>query len=95
MGTSQTPLLYRDLLKSVKESVTLIGFNPDDVGLHSLRRSGAAFLHSITSHCIGDWMSLAVLSYLITPPDRRLSLRCQRCEMRSILDYKHSVASLK
>ena len=70
-----SPVLYADLLHFLKNCVSLIGLNPADVGLHSMRRSGAAFLHHIGTplediRCIGDWRSLAVLSYLITPPHR-------------------------
>lgn len=38
------PLLYADLLRFIKECVKLIGLPPEDVGLHSLRRSGAAWM---------------------------------------------------
>ena len=74
-----TPLTYGDLLSFLKESVKLIGLDPKDVGLHSLRRSGVAFLHSIRVplediKCVGDWKSLAILSYLITPMDRKQSI---------------------
>ena len=73
------PILYRELLDFLKLLVRGIGLNPGDVGLHSLRRSGCAFLHSINIplediKCVGDWKSLAVLSYLVTPVDRKLSI---------------------
>ena len=78
-SSSPTPVLYRDLLEFLKGCVMNIGLNPNDVGLHSLRRAGTAFLHSINIplediRCIGDWKSLAVLSYLVTPMDRKLML---------------------
>ena len=78
-GTSIVPLLYHDVLKFLKDCVMLIGMDPSDVGLHSLRRSGAAFLHCIgiplvDIQCISDWKSLAVLSYLITPLDRKIDI---------------------
>ena len=78
-GRSNVPLFYRDVLKFLKDSVGRIGMDPSDVGLHSLRRSGAAYLHSIgipliDIQCIGDWRSLAVLSYLITPIDRKIDI---------------------
>ena len=39
-GITYRPLLYKDLLHFLKTSVGLIGLKPDDVGLHSMRRSG-------------------------------------------------------
>lgn len=41
------PLRYAELLKFLKDCVRLIGLDPADVGLHSMRRSGAAFLQSM------------------------------------------------
>ena len=78
-GHSNVPLLYCDVLKFLKDSVEGIGMDPSDVGLHSVRRSGAAYLHcigipSIDIQCVWDWRSLAVLSYLITPLNRKLDL---------------------
>lgn len=76
---SWRPLLYSDLLKFLKQCVTLIGRRPEEVGLHSMRRSGAAFLHSIGVSLIdimnaGDWKSLAALAYLISPMDRKIDI---------------------
>lgn len=70
------PLLYTDLLGFLKQCVSLIGLNPEEVGLHSMRRSGAAFLHTLGVSLIdimnaGDWKSLAALSYLISPLERK------------------------
>lgn len=70
------PLLYADLLRFLKTCVSLIGLNPSDVGLHSMRRSGAAFLHSLGVSLVdimnaSDWKSLAALSYLISPLSRK------------------------
>ena len=78
-GDRLTPLLYRDLLKFIKTCVSLIGLSPEDVGLHSMRRSGAGFLHGISIplediKCLGDWKSMAVLMYLVTPFERKLSI---------------------
>ena len=72
-------IVYRELLSFLKDLVKCIGLNPNDVGLHSLRRSGASFLHSIQIplediKCAGDWKSLAVLEYLITPLDRKMDI---------------------
>ena len=73
------PITYGDLLSFLKDLVSRIGLDPKDVGLHSLRRSGVAFLHSLRIplediKCIGDWKSLAILSYLVTPMDRKKSI---------------------
>ena len=78
-GRGWSALLYRDLLTFIKEIVPLVGLDPDDVGLHSMRRSGTAYLHYLRVplediKCIGDWRSLAVLMYLITPLDRKISI---------------------
>lgn len=73
------PLLYRDVLKYLKDWVRKIGLNPSNVGLHSLRRSGATFMCRLgiplsDIKCMGDWRSLAVLEYLITPMSRKLEI---------------------
>lgn len=70
------PLLYAELLSFVKYCVSLIGLSPADAGLHSMRRSGAAFLHSIGVSLVdimnpGDWRSLAALAYLVSPIERK------------------------
>lgn len=41
------PVTYHDLLGFIKMCVGKIGLKPSEVGLHSLRRSGATYLHSI------------------------------------------------
>lgn len=73
------PITYVDLLSFIKECVTRIGLDPKNVGLHSLRRSGATYLHSIGVPLIdikflGDWRSLAVLQYLVTTFDRKVEI---------------------
>lgn len=73
------PITYSDLLSFVKKMVTLIGMDPNNVGLHSLRRSGAAYLHQLgvplqDIQTIGDWSSLAVLMYLSTPFSRKCEI---------------------
>lgn len=73
------PVTYLDLLSFVKWMVTLIGLDPNNVGLHSLRRSGAAYLYRIgvplqDIQTIGDWSSLAVLMYLSTPFSRKCEI---------------------
>lgn len=74
-----TPIYYADVLKYLKTLVSMIGGNPEDVGLHSLRRSGALFLQSLGVPLeeimyMGDWASLAVLDYLVTTFDRKVSI---------------------
>lgn len=74
------PLLYKELLAFIKDCVSLIGMAPGDVGLHSLRRSGAAYLHSLGISLIdimnaGDWHSLAALSYLLSPLERKMQIK--------------------
>lgn len=73
------PLLYNDVLQCLKSLVRVIGLDPQYVGLHSLRRSGATFLCRIgvplsDTKCAGDWRSLAVLEYLVTPIERKLEI---------------------
>lgn len=58
-------LLYRDVLKYLKEWVRKVGLDSSNVGLHSLRRSGATFMCRLgiplsDIKCVGDWRSLAV-----------------------------------
>ena len=70
------PILYGELQKFIKTCVRSIGLDPDMYGSHSLRRSGALYLHSLgvpleDIMCAGHWKSLAVLAYLATPPDRK------------------------
>lgn len=82
------PLLYRDLLSFLKRSVQSIGLNPDEVGLHSLRRSGAAYMHTLGISLIdimnaGDWKSLAALAYLISPLSRKNQIEASVAESLS------------
>lgn len=74
-----TPIYYADVLKYLKFLVAAIGKKPEDVGLHSLRRSGALFLQSLGVPLeeimyMGDWSSMAVLDYLVTTFDRKISI---------------------
>ena len=78
-GKGLIPIVYKELLDFIKSVVPMIGLNPNDVGFHSMRHSGAAHLHSIgipleDIRCVGDWRSLAVLTYLITPLDRKCAI---------------------
>ena len=63
------PLTYPVLNKYLKRLLSAIDMDVKGAGCHSLRRSGAAFLH----HCgvpledirqTGDWASLTALIYL-------------------------------
>ena len=70
------PVLYHDVLSFIKRLATDIGLKGERIGCHSLRRSGAAFLHSIgvpleDIMSSGDWHSMAVLMYLSTPMSRK------------------------
>lgn len=77
--SGKRPMVYKDLLTFVKSCVQLIGLDPKDVGLHSMRRSGAMYLHEsgvplVDIMYIGDWKSLAALTYLCTPFQRKVSI---------------------
>ena len=103
-GSGYTPLLYGELLGFLKQIVSNIGLKPQDLRLHSMRRSGAAFLHhlrvpleDIQSECPPggpsgdggmqrDWRSLAILIYLITPPDRKASIKRVVANALSVLE---------
>lgn len=70
------PLMYREVLTYIKKLVKTIGLDPDNIGLHSLRRSGASFLHCIgvpleDIRMAGDWRSMAVLLYLVNPLSKK------------------------
>lgn len=78
------PLMYSELLAFLKRCVSLIGLPEKEVGLHSMRRSGAAYLHSIGVSLIdimntGDWRSLAALAYLVSPLERKVQIESQAC----------------
>ena len=70
------PIIYAELLGFLKDLSSRIGIDPGLVGCHSLRRSGTAYMHSIgvpleDIMSIGDWRSLSVLDYLVTPRSRK------------------------
>lgn len=73
-----TPIIYSYALSTLKRWSTQAGLMKN-VGLHSLRR-GAATLMSLAGLNLedikerGDWRSLAVLSYLSYPMDRKVSI---------------------
>ena len=66
------PLTYSALLKFLKALLKKAGLNSENVGLHSLRRAGALFMHNIGLSLedirqAGDWASMAALLYLAKP----------------------------
>lgn len=70
------PVLYKDLLGFIQRLAPSVQKKASDLGTHSLRRSGATFLSQIgvslqEIKTIGDWKSLAVLAYLVTPLNRK------------------------
>ena len=76
------PILYKEVLAFIKHAVTDIGLPSQEYGTHSFRRSGAGFLHGIGTPledimALGDWRSLAVLDYLITPVSRKRDIQCK------------------
>ena len=76
----KVPVLYKDVLAFLKRAVAAIGLPPPEYGTHSMRRSGVAFLHGIgvpleDLMAMGDWHSLAVLDYLITPLSRKMDIQ--------------------
>lgn len=78
-GKFQVPVRYKETLSYFKKMSSLIGKDPSTIGLHSLRRSGAFFMHQIgvpleDIKCIGDWKSLAVLMYIVSPVERKKSI---------------------
>lgn len=73
------PIQYPEVLSFIKNCVASIGLDPRQVGFHSLRRSGATYLHGlgvplIDIKLLGDWKSLAVLQYLVTTWDRKCEI---------------------
>lgn len=78
-GNITKPIVYSELLQFLKSVVSWVGLKPEEVGLHSLRRSGAGFLYSLgvplsDIQSFGDWSSLAVLLYLCTPFSRKCDI---------------------
>ena len=70
------------MLGHIKDFAHRIGIPPDMVGCHSLCRSGAAYMHSLgipleDIMSIGDWSSLSVLDYLVTPRARRHDIQAK------------------
>ena len=70
------PVYYEQVLSHIKLCASRIGIDPSKVGCHSLRRSGAAHMHSIgvplvDIMCAGDWKSMSLLDYLVTPLYRK------------------------
>lgn len=74
------PLMYKDVLKFLKELVTYIGLDPQDAGLHSLRRSGASYLNAIgvslpDIKLMGNWRSNSVFDYIKCSDERLASIQ--------------------
>lgn len=73
-------MLYRDVLRFLKESVLMLGIPPERFGLHSLRRSRAMYLQSLgvplyEIQLLGDWRSMAVLLYLSSTYERKIEIQ--------------------
>lgn len=71
------PLKYPRLLTFLKSLLKAIGMDCEGAGVHSLRRSGAAFMHSCgvpleDIRYTGDWASLSALIYLAKPINNRI-----------------------
>ena len=71
------PLTYAKLLIYLKGLLRKSAIDPTRVGMHSLRRAGASFMHSIglpleDIRQAGDWTSLAALIYLTKPLQGRV-----------------------
>ena len=79
-GQGLVPVLYGDLLMFIKKLSSRIGLDQSKYGSHSMRRSGALFLHELRIPLtdimsLGDWASLSVLSYLVTPDTRKHAIQ--------------------
>ena len=75
-----SPVLYVDLLMFIKKLSSCIGLDQSKYGSHSMRRSGAQFLHELRVPLtdimsLGDWASLSVLSYLVAPDSRNHTIQ--------------------
>ena len=72
LGLTGAHLVVVLVLEHIKLCAACVGIDPSEVRCHSLRRTGAAHLHCIKVPLedimsIGDWKSMAVLDYLVTP----------------------------
>ena len=75
------PLQYPRLLTFLKGLLRSIGMDCERAGVHSLRRSGAAFMHACgvpleDIRYTGDWASLSALIYLAKPISSRILTDC-------------------
>ena len=75
-----SPILYGDLLLFIKTLSSNIGLDHSKYGSHSMRRSSSVFLHELRVPLtdimsLGDWSSLSVLSYLVTPESRKHAIQ--------------------
>ena len=74
------PVLYGDLLLFIKKLASDVGLDQSKYGSHSMRRSGAGFLHDLKVPLtdimtLGNWSSMSVLSYLVTPEPRKHAIQ--------------------
>ena len=81
-ATCLQPVYYSELLSFIKRLSTNIGLDPKLYGCHSLRRAGAQYMNSkdIPLHdimCVGNWHSMSVLDYLVTPLNRRMDIQAK------------------
>lgn len=91
INDTYVPLLYREVLQFLQRLVTFIGLDPQDAGLHSLRRSGASYLNTIgvslpDIKLIGNWRSNAVFEYIKSSDERMNSI--QRLVAKSLQDIQ-------
>ena len=73
------PLTYHMFQKKLKESIALIGLDPNCFSTHSFRRGFAtfAFKEQVSSDCIqilGDWRSEAYKNYISLSADDKLKI---------------------
>lgn len=91
IGNNYVPLMYKDVLDYLKKLVGLIGLDPNEAGLHSLRRSGASYLNSIgvslpDIKLIGNWRSNAVFEYIKCSDERLSSIQRSVAESLNYID---------
>ena len=75
------PLQYGGLMTFIKRLIHKIGLDTERAGVHSLRRSGAAFMHlcGVSLEDIrftGNWTSMSALLYLVKPIRTRIMIDC-------------------
>ena len=73
---SPTPITHKVFIAWLKTKLQHLGYDPSKYSGHSLRRGGATYAHLVGAsveliQVMGDWASLAVLSYLTRPLEQR------------------------